>query len=315
MDYIDDWNWYYISIRASMKDVRKYPNKPWDITRLSSNKNITIDVVYMDFPNATGAWGWDWECISENIKMEDIINNPNETWCRELLSHNKNICIDVVKMNLPNATGYWNWDAISENIKMEDVIRYPNEKWNRYSLSSNNNTTIEVVHMNLPNAIEEWDWYYLSECIDIKNVFRYPNETWSRNGLSMNKKIIMDVINMDLPNATGEWKWRYISTYISMEDLIRYPNEKWDMVGLYQNKELYGMVDIILSRENIDKRIQESRIQSLVRFHDILSCIRYEGKEDVSNHKRLSVDMIEMVDRVGMCMSKWKNDIDIVCMY
>jgi hypothetical protein len=100
---------------------------------------------------------WNWYNISMNIGIEDVINNPNEKWDRHGLSFNRDICMKVIKMNLPNATGYWNWEDISGFVQMDDVIKNPNEEWNRYYLSHNRNITLDVVIMDLPNAIDEWE--------------------------------------------------------------------------------------------------------------------------------------------------------------
>jgi hypothetical protein len=150
----------------------------------------------------------------------------------------------------------------------------------------------------------------------MEDVIKYPNERWDRDNLSQNNNICMDVIRMNLPNATEDWNWECISRRISLEDVIKYPNEKWDKEHLYANELVSNsIVDIILSesRENIHERLEESRIQSLIGYHDILSCVRNEGKNDVSTHKLISIDIMDHIDRVGMNVSKWNRDIDIMC--
>jgi hypothetical protein len=65
---------------------------------------------------------WDYSNISITIPIEDVIKYPNETWNRHSLSMNKNICMKVIRSDLPNAIGSWNWFWISVHISMEDKL-------------------------------------------------------------------------------------------------------------------------------------------------------------------------------------------------
>jgi hypothetical protein len=127
---------------------------------------------------------WDWKEISRIISMEDVIRYPNRTWNRMYLSCNKNITIDVIRSNLPNAVGEWNWNTISGHISMEEVIKYPNERWNKMYLSNNVNMNKYVLVMNLPNAIGKWEWTPDTDKKTIvtdrilKKIDTSPNNNW-----------------------------------------------------------------------------------------------------------------------------------------
>jgi hypothetical protein len=85
--------------------------------------------------------------------MSIVSSNRDKVWHKGHLSRNKNITIDVIRMNLPNSIGYWNWDHISECISMKEVIDNPNESWILPRLSNNPNITPSVVRTYLPNSI------------------------------------------------------------------------------------------------------------------------------------------------------------------
>jgi hypothetical protein len=148
---------------------------------------------------------WDWGYISSLIPIEDVINNPNETWNRYGLSYNKNICMKVIDMDLPNAIGSWNWFWISMNIGMEDVIRCPNEKWNKYNLSMNREINMIVIKAILPNAIGNWDWSDISSNISMEDVINNPRETWNKTWLSSNGRMSTSIMKIRLPKSTGNW--------------------------------------------------------------------------------------------------------------
>jgi hypothetical protein len=203
---------------------------------------------------------WDWDEISLNIDIKDVINNPNERWSRYGLSENKGICIKVTKMNLPNAKQLWYWNEISQNIPIEDVINNPNERWYKYRLSCNKNICMKVIRMDLPNAIGDWNWNHISENIDIEEVIRYPNETWDREGLSNNKNIHARITALNLPNATRKWCWSSIS------------------IDRYENR--------LLVRPKYTERIKDNDRRHISNYSDIsIFWIRFKDKVGLNKSK------------------------------
>jgi hypothetical protein len=211
---------------------------------------------------------WNWYQISQNISIEDVINNPNETWYRLGLSQNKNISMKVIRMDLPNTKGNWSWYHISQYIKMEDVIKYPNERWNRTCLSSNKNITIEVIKTPLPNCTGYWNWAYISLSISMKDVINNPNEMWCRYYLSYNMNMLTNIIDIDLPNAINEW----------------------DDNSMMTNKVC-------------------------VFDYDFVYKVKEQDRSYLSFCEDISMYWIRFKDRVGMCKSKYRSDIDIVCIH
>lgn len=63
--------------------------------------------------------------------MDDIIQCPMLPWDRKVLSSNRNVCIDMIDADMPNAVGEWDWYCISSVICMEDVLKHPDRPWHR----------------------------------------------------------------------------------------------------------------------------------------------------------------------------------------
>ena len=89
--------------------VEKYPNKPWNWNRLSSNPNITMEFIekYPDKP-------WDWNELSRNpnITIEIFEKYPDKPWDWIDLSRNTTITMEIIE-KYPNKP--WNWNIISYN--------------------------------------------------------------------------------------------------------------------------------------------------------------------------------------------------------
>jgi hypothetical protein len=175
MSIDDQWNWYYISKRISMKDVINNPNERWDREGLSQNINICMKVINMDLPNAIGKW--DWEYISSRISIEDIVNHPNETWSRYFLSFNMNISLEVTRMNLPNATGEWEEYSI-------DILK-------GREICHNNITTLPVkIEEDIISIVKENTRSYLSKYYKIS---MYWIRFKDRVGICKNPKWSKDI--------------------------------------------------------------------------------------------------------------------------
>jgi hypothetical protein len=215
----------------------------------------------------------------------------------------------------------WNWYSISMFVHMEDVRKYPNRPWNKVYLSYNENICIDVIRMNLPNSIGEWSWYGISQYIKMEDVINNPNEKWNRGYLSRNENISVEVVNMNLPNATGEWLWYHISSHVKLEDVIKNPNKKWDRYNLSMNKNICIDINTLYPSNSIDGKIDKHRVFDIdilpsLEDHDILSYIRSHGKYEGSSHSLISIGIIDMIDKVGMCKNPdWKYDLDIICLF
>jgi hypothetical protein len=96
--------------------VQDNPDKPWDYNELSRNPNITWDII-QDNPDYFNG-SWDFVSYNTNITSQIIQDNLDKPWSYYRLSHNPSITFDIVKNNLDKP---WNWDFLSCNENMFDI--------------------------------------------------------------------------------------------------------------------------------------------------------------------------------------------------
>jgi hypothetical protein len=102
--YQDEWSKYYWN-----EFVLKNLDKNWDWYWLSTNPNITWDIVKANLDKP-----WDWYGLSTNpnITWDIVISNPDKPWNWRGLSSNPNITMDIIEAN-PDKP--WNWYGLSNN--------------------------------------------------------------------------------------------------------------------------------------------------------------------------------------------------------
>ena len=98
----------------------------------------------------TGIHGeWDWNLLSQNVPIDDVLRYPEGSWNRDELSLNPSITIDTKRMldslGTPNIQDDWNWEFLAQNVPIEDVRQNPGEPWNRDGLSGNRGITMEDI--------------------------------------------------------------------------------------------------------------------------------------------------------------------------
>ncbi len=97
--------------------IKLCPDKPWDWYKLSSNPNITWDIICTNYDKP-----WDWYELSSNPKITwDIVcTNPDKAWSWEGLSQNPNITWDIICLNPEEP---WQWKELSWNPNITwDII-------------------------------------------------------------------------------------------------------------------------------------------------------------------------------------------------
>jgi hypothetical protein len=113
--------------------VRILRPTPWVYNSLSSNINITWDIVKSN-PDKL----WNYLCLSENpnITWENVQEKPDKHWDYGLLSKNPSITWDIIQEN-PHIS--WSYYSLSENpnITWDIVCDNLNKQWNYDMLSAN----------------------------------------------------------------------------------------------------------------------------------------------------------------------------------
>jgi lipocalin len=148
--------------------VQANPNKYWDYGKLSSNPNITREIVRANqYDNPERNWDYDYLSRNPNITWEIVQANPDNPWSYDRLSRNPNITWEIVQANPndnpnDNPNKKWDYEYLSQNpnITWEIVQANPNKPWNYYELSENPNITWEIVQAN-QNDDPETGWDYI----------------------------------------------------------------------------------------------------------------------------------------------------------
>lgn len=201
----DLWDWHYISERASIEDILNNKDLPWNKRGFSFGKN-GIDLYHMnlDLPNAVK--DWDHMMLSRGTTIDLLRKYPMYQWDRSQISHYgyRNFHIDMMTLDLPNATGEWkwDWDRISENVSMDTIIENPHLPWNPFCvILLSNNYNIRVFNAIPCNHVMS----YLCNSATLDDIKANPLIPWNRKYLSENYSLERSVKDLDLPNATEEW--------------------------------------------------------------------------------------------------------------
>ena len=113
--------------------ITRYPKKPWNWCSISSNPNITTEIIEK-YPDRE----WNWGSISRNpnITVEFIEKHPEKPWTWAWVSRNPSITMEIIE-KYPEKR--WDWNFISENpnITMEFIEKYPNKRWDWDCISVN----------------------------------------------------------------------------------------------------------------------------------------------------------------------------------
>ena len=135
----------------------------WNFDGLSSNKNITWDIIE---ENLNLPWNWTILSGKHYITWNIVKNNSSKPWDFNILSSNKNITWDIVKNN-PSEP--WNYDNLSSNLSItwDDIKNNPSKPWNYKILSKRKDLTFDVINNNLDKP-----WDYESDVIDSRIISR-----------------------------------------------------------------------------------------------------------------------------------------------
>jgi len=236
------------------------PNIPWNWTALSSNRNITWEIVKV-FPDKE----WDWNSLScnENITLEIVIENPDKPWSSNGLSYNPNLTWEFVKTHPElkwNISGLsehkcvtwdivqanphmgWIWYTLShnQNITWEIIKANPDKPWDWSGISRNKNITWEIIEAN-PD--KPWCWWNLGSNLDItwEKIKNNLDKKWDWTQVSANKNITLDIINANISNL----KYPLCNVGLSKNPNITpafvkaHPNQKWYYKLLSQNPKFF----------------------------------------------------------------------------
>ena len=135
--------------------ILKYSHKKLDWLSLSSNPNLTMDIIekYIDM-----SWYWSGVLRNQNITIAFIEKYPDKDWDWGYISSNPNLTMEMIE-KYPNKQ--WNWKLISRNpnLTMEMIEKYPDKPWDWKWISTNQNISMTMID-KYPN--KPWNWEYIS---------------------------------------------------------------------------------------------------------------------------------------------------------
>ncbi len=242
------------------------PHKPWDWFAVSSNPNITWDIV-CELNNLP--WSETGISMNPSIGIEIIKNNPQYDWDFYYVSQNPNITYkDILDIGIYKD---WDWESLASNhsinwVKLaketsidfsqfidEDLlIKYQSSSpyvswktivnsldlpWEWDGISTNPNITWDIVKSNLD---KQWSWYHLSAhpniTVDtiIANSYGHP---WNWDALSLNKNLTWEHIQNN-PEIPWNWNNIYMNPSIhvnNFENLVSFEDASINRISFNPN--------------------------------------------------------------------------------
>lgn len=245
---VGEWNWWHLSSRVPIGDIRARPDLPWDRYGLSQNKEMTVDVMnHLDHVMTNSAGEWDWWHLSSKVPMDEIRLHPDLPWDRRGLSQNNEITVEAMNYLdhvMTSATDEWEWWHLPSRVPIGDIRLHPDLPWDREGLSGNKDITVALMDELdevLTSATGEWDWYDLSVHVPMEEIRLHPDLPWDAEGLSLNPGVTVDdvvylgvegdidsVVPMEEIKANPLWPWNRramsLNPRITMEMVLANPD-------------------------------------------------------------------------------------------
>ena len=198
-------------------------------TAIARSFYISINFILMHARAAVDKWNWEHISRRTDLTLDIIQANPTLPWDCENLVDNKNLTIDMIKLDglkhLPwnyyehvsHMNGLhmrhireakdlklWDWAAVSRNVEgiTSADINNKNYSWEWNELSFNRHITIDVIKANRGRG---WNWNILSSFFDLNIIMSNLDLPWTRFGLSSNKQLNEKNIQILSKNASGRW--------------------------------------------------------------------------------------------------------------
>lgn len=224
--------------------VHLYPNKRWNMHRISSDPRIDTNFV-INHPSFI----WNYKSLASNKSVElDKLIKDTSMLSLDYLSRSVNLkwCI-VVSMT----DCWWNWDVLlqNNNISASNILSLP--RWREFYVyvASKTDFTVDMLFA-YPSKYHKimLDHGSSSPMITYNDVLKYPQLPWCWVGLTMNKNITWDEIEVNLPNIMQNISWSCLSEHLrtgssgrydSFIDIVKHHNDlPWNWKCLSMNKSL-----------------------------------------------------------------------------
>ncbi len=183
---------------------------------------------------------YDRYILSRRIHIQEIMDNPSFKWDKECISSNNTVTLDVIDIEMSNATGEWSIDDLSESIAIEEIRANMGRDWPLYHLSWNPGIMIDDV-MYMKEDDDDWHWTGLSSVINISDIKANLHLPWRRSGLSFNDGVTLDLV-MDLNTRDTDNSCinsNALSRHVPLDDIKKdIHSSYWTVYGLCQRKDM-----------------------------------------------------------------------------
>lgn len=141
---IGKWDWDFISASISKKEI--YRN-PWILEHLNIKIEENPDVeMWMIDQKGLRDQLTRWDLLSQNLPIEDIINNPQLPWDLTYLSLNRHADLNKLKnFKMSKSKGKWSWVNASQVINMAYIRKNSKSQWSKFGLSRNPGITVNDI--------------------------------------------------------------------------------------------------------------------------------------------------------------------------
>ena len=199
-------------------------------TGIAKSFYILINFILAHARSAVDKWNWCHISCRTDLTLDIIQANPTLPWDCNGLADNKNLTVDMIKLdvledlpwNYYEQVSYmnglhmrhiremkdlklWNWTAVSrrvEGITLAD-INNKNYFWEWNELSFNRHITIDIIKVTRNYG---WNWNTLSSIFDLNIIMSNLDLPWTHHGLSSNKQLNEKNIQILNKNVSGYWE-------------------------------------------------------------------------------------------------------------
>lgn len=130
--------------------------------------------VTIDFIRSNPKFKFNWDKLSENMRIRDIVTNPDLPWNTTIVSERKDLDIYHI---IAYPSFDWNMFRVSKNINIIDIIANPSIKWNYFAIGFNPSVTIDHI-INNPDF--NWNWWGLSKSLPHHIIMDYHHFPWKK---------------------------------------------------------------------------------------------------------------------------------------
>lgn len=266
--------------------------KPFNKENLSYNPNLIFDWLYNNFLfnyDEEEPKSWDWEPLTENIPLLDILSHFELPWnSRELSDRITDLHFVFTHLDFD-----WNWESLDKKFSVDEFLAEYKQHPDIYffdfeDFSNNKSLTVKFI---LEHEETDWNYRIISKNIDLSEIQNNPNFEWKWEDVSDNKSLTSEFI---LSHLDEKWNW---------EKIFQNPNIDYDILAdskIDLSRELKNSFEKDLYYPIVAKNVTSKFIK---KYKDIFL-------------QRKDVEIFDAIHRNGrLTLEDIKEDPDLIVSY